>query len=503
MNVGEWIFKRALTHPQGPFLKQDRLSLTNRRFNLRVNRMAAAMGALDVGKGDRVATLMVNASAFLEVFFACAKTGAVVVPLNFNLAAPELVRIVGDCSPRALIYTRQFDPVAEHVKAAQPGINCLCHADAATAAADACPRQGGEWSTQEPVPPAEVSLDDPLLVMYTSGTTGALKGAVLTHRNFLFGAIHSLTSYGLNSTCKSLVVAPLFHIGALAASATPVIYAGGSLVIKDFDNPSEIIHLIIDEKINYMFAVPVMFKMMAKAPAWAEADFSHVYFFIAGGAPMPVELIRKYQEEKDVDFAQGYGMTETLRVTSLDLPDSRTKVGSIGKEVFHTRLRLVDHQGREVPPGAVGEMLVKGPTVFSGYWRNPDATAKVLRQGWFHTGDLGRRDEDGFIYIVGRKSEMIISAGENIYTVEVEQAIEALPQVAEAAVIGVPDDQRGEVPAAFVVLKTDARLPATALTAALQGTIASYKIPRKIRFMECLPRNSAGKVVKRELRLNF
>jgi len=250
-----------------------------------------------------------------------------------------------------------------------------------------------------------------------------------------------------------------------------------------------------------MFAVPVMFKMMAKSPAWSDADFSRVKFFIAGGAPMPVALIRKYQEEKNVVFAQGYGMTETLRLTSLDLADAREKAGSIGKEVFHTLLRLVDPQGNEVPDGEVGEIIVKGPTVFSGYWRQPEATAQVMRRGWFHTGDLGRRDGEGFIYLAGRKSEMIICAGENIYAVEVEQAIDSLPQVAEAAVIGVPDDQRGEVPAAFVVLKKEARLTAVDLTAALQGRIAAYKIPRKIRFMEALPRNSAGKVIKRELRI--
>jgi fatty-acyl-CoA synthase len=499
MNIGEWIYKRARTYPSRLFLAQDRLTLDNQAFDARVDRMARVIAALGMTKGNRIATLMVNSSAFLELFFACARTGAMIVPLNVNLAAPELVRILGDCDPRVLVYSApRFGATVEAIRAHHPEIVYRPHGDAAMPAAAAFPEQD-RAPAGAPGPDPPVALSDPLLIMYTSGTTGSLKGAVLTHENFLFGAIHSLISYGLDAHCKSLVVAPLFHIGALAASATPVIYAGGSLVIRDFDNPSDILHLIVREEITYMFAVPVMFKMMAKSPAWSDADFSRVSFFIAGGAPMPVALIRKYQEEKHVDFAQGYGMTETLRLTSLDLADAREKAGSIGKEVFHTLLRLVDPQGNEVPDGEVGEIIVKGPTVFAGYWRRPEATAQVLRRGWFHTGDLARCDAQGFLYLAGRKSDMIICAGENIYAVEVEQAIESLPQVAEAAVIGVPDDQRGEVPAAFVVLKKEARLTAVDLTAALQGRIAAYKIPRKIRFMEALPRNSAGKVVKREL----
>jgi fatty-acyl-CoA synthase len=348
-----------------------------------------------------------------------------------------------------------------------------------------------------------VAPGDPLLILFTSGTTGLLKGAVLTHENLLFGAVQSLLSYGLGPSCKSLVVAPLFHIGALVASAASVIYAGGTLVIRDFDNPSEIIHLIVREKINYLFAVPVMYKMMCKAPAWEGADFSHVHFFIAGGAPMPVPLIRRYQEEKGVRFVQGYGMTETLRVTSLDLEDAQRKAGSIGKELFHTSVRIVDDAGRDVPPETAGEILVKGPTVFSRYWNDPEATAAALRDGWFHTGDLGTRDGEGFLYIVGRKSDLIISAGQNIYAAEVEHAIEGIAQVSEAAVVGVPDPMRGEVAAAFVVLKEPGSLAAADVTAALRGRLAPYKIPKKILLVETLPRTGSGKIHKEELKRRF
>jgi fatty-acyl-CoA synthase len=246
-----------------------------------------------------------------------------------------------------------------------------------------------------------------------------------------------------------------------------------------------------------------MYKMMSKAPAWEEADFSHVHFFIAGGAPMPVALIHQYQEEKGIRFVQGYGMTETLRISSLDLADARRKAGSIGKELFHTAVRIVDDAGRELPAEAAGEIIVRGPTVFMRYWNNPDATAAALRDGWFYTGDLGKRDAEGFIYIVGRKSDLIICAGENIYAAEVEHVIEALPQVSEVAVIGVPDATRGEVPAAFVVLREGVRLTAEELTAALKDRLAAYKIPRKVFFVEVLPKTGSGKTNKNELKQRF
>jgi fatty-acyl-CoA synthase len=500
MDIGEWSCKRARLWPDRPFLKQGDQCCTNLEFNDRVNRMARVLLAKGIGKGDRVATLMVNCSAFLEIFFACAKIGAIIVPVNHQLAVPELERIIADCSPRVLVYSPGFTAAVEQLRSGDGPVECyLQHAGGALAAATGFDDPAGPQAASEPEVLWAVGLDDPLLIMFTSGTTGRLKGAVLSHGNFLFGAIQNLHSCGIDATFISLVVAPLFHIGALVASATPVIYAGGRLVIRDFDNPSEIIHLIAREKINYMFAVPVMYKMMSKAPAWEDADFSHVHYFIAGGAPMPVPLIHQYQEEKGVRFVQGYGMTETLRISSLDLEDARRKAGSIGKELFHTWIRIVDDDVRELPAEATGEIIVKGPTLFSRYWNNPEATAAALCDGWFHTGDLGKRDAEGFIYIVGRKNDLIICAGENIYAAEVEHAIEALEPVAEAAVVGLPDAARGEVAAAFVVLKAPGSLTAEDLAAALKSRLAAYKIPRKVVFVEALPKTGSGKINKSEL----
>jgi fatty-acyl-CoA synthase len=501
MNVGEWIFKRAAIYPEGPFLKEEEArSFTNREFNERVNRLAHALTAWGVGKGERVAVLMTNASEFLEIFFACAKTGAIMVPVNFRLAVPELAYIFRDCAPRVLVYSADFSSKVAEVKASWPGMpRCFRHGGAA-GDDPLLVEAVAPFPVAEPLPRKEVTLVDPLFIMYTSGTTGDPKGAVLTHGNVLFGSINTVIGCGINRSYKSLVVAPLFHIGALGASALPILYAGGSLVLKGFFNAAEVTGLICREKINYMFAVPVMFQLLTRTEEWEKADFSHIHVFIAGGAPMPLPVIRKYQEEKGIFFAQGYGMTETFRLTSLDLEDSIRKAGSVGKEVLHVLLRIVDEQDRDVEPGEAGEIIVKGPNVFAGYWNKPAETAEAMRGGWFHTGDMGRRDEEGFIYIVGRKVEMIISSGENIYPAEVERVIHALPEVREAAVVGMPDRKKGEVVAAFVLLKDGAQLTEEALLAAIRDRIALFKLPKKIVFVEDFPRNSAGKILKKELK---
>jgi fatty-acyl-CoA synthase len=502
MNVGEWVTKRTLSYPERLFLKEeDGREFNNRTFNERVNRMAHALADLGIVKGERVAALMLNSSEFLEIFFACGKTGAIMVPVNFRLAVPELIYILKDSAPHALVYSSDFAEKVQAIKAAGlPMEHYFRHGGDKLAEDPPIADFAARFSADEPVPVREVTDDDPLFIMYTSGTTGDPKGAVLTHGNILFGAIHSLVGYGVNHTYKSLVVAPLFHIGGLVASATPVIYAGGSLVLQSFYNASEVIKLIQREKINYMFAVPVMFQVMTKSEEWDKADFSHVHYFISGGAPIPTPVIRMYQEEKGVYFVQGYGMTEAGRLTSLLLEDSIRKAGSVGKELFHLQLRIVDKNDRDVAPGEAGEIIVKGPNVFTQYWNKPKETAEAIRDGWFHTNDMGRRDEEGFVYVIGRKQELIISSGENIYPAEVERVIQALPQVREAAAVAMPDETRGEVVAAFVMLHEGRQITEDELIHALDGQIANFKIPKKVIFVTDFPRNPAGKILKRELK---
>jgi len=501
MNIGEWAFKRAAVYPEALFLTEEgKRTFTNREFNLRVNRMAHALESWGVVRGERIGVLLTNASEFLEIFFACAKIGAIMTPVNCRLAAPEMVYILKDCDPRVLVYSVDFSALVAEMKPALPKIaRYFRHGDAAGSdpvLADAV----ALFPDREPIPPKEVTLEDPLFIMYTSGTTGDPKGAILTHGNVLFGSINTVVGCGINRSYKSLVVAPLFHIGALGAAALPVLYAGGSLYLKGFYNASEVIGLIGKERINYMFAVPVMFQLLTQTDQWPQADFSHVHFFIAGGAPMPLPVIRKYQEEKGISFVQGYGLTETFRLTSLDIEDSIRKAGTVGKEVLHTLLRIVDEHNRDVAAGEAGEIVVRGPNVFAGYWNKPAETAEAMKGGWFHTGDMGKRDEEGFITIVGRKVEMIISSGENIYPAEVERVIQALPEVREAAAVGMPDRKKGEVVAAFVMLKQGATLTEEALLTAIKDKIAGFKLPKRIVFVDEFPRNSIGKIMKKELK---
>ncbi len=336
--------------------------------------------------------------------------------------------------------------------------------------------------------------------MYTSGTTGDPKGAVLTHNNVIFDAVHNLINFSLDKDFRSLVTAPLYHVGPLGASTTPVVYAGGSLVLKRFFNSSEIIKIIMRERINYMFTVPVMYQMMADAAEWDAADFSHVHYFFSGAAPMPVPVINRYQEEKGVRFAQGYGMTEALQISALSLDDSVTKAGSVGKENFHVMLRVVDDEGSDVREDKTGEIIIKGPTVFSGYWGKPADTEAAMRGGWFHTGDMARRDADGFLFLEGRKKELIICNGINIYPAEVEKAIQSIMEVKESAAVGLPDARRGEVVAAFVSLKKPNTLTEQQLIERLTGKIADFKLPRKVFFVDDFPRNTQGKILKKELK---
>ena len=507
MNVGEWIIKRAERNPDGPFLKEEEgkdRAFTNLQFNERVNRMADALLGLGVEKGDRVATLLLNSSEFLEILFSCAKIGAIIVPINFRLAVPELSYILDDAAPAVVFYSSDFYEKVESLKSINTKIPAwFKHGDEEILDDRSISDLIARASIDEPPGVDDVIEYDPLLILYTSGTTGDPKGAVLSHRAITFDAIHNLINYGLNDTFKSLVSTPLFHIGSLAASTTPVIYAGGSLVLKRFFNASEVIRLITTEKINYMFTVPVVYQMMTEAVEWPEADFSHVHYFFSGGAPMPVSLIKKYQSEKGVSFAQGYGMTEACQITALPLSDSIQKAGSVGKEGFHITLRIVDDDDRDVPPGDTGEVVIQGPNLFSGYWQRPEETGQVFADGWFHTGDMGHRDEDGYIFLVGRKVEMIISSGVNIYPMEVERAIQAQPEVAEAAAVGIPDSRRGEVVAAYVLLEKGASLSEEELVKRLTGRIASFKIPKKIFFVDDFPRNQGGKVLKRVLKESY
>jgi len=504
MNVGEWPTRWAARYPDEPYIKYGNLSLTKGEFNARINRLAHSFQESGVKKGVRVAALMANTNVFLEVLLALNKLGAIVVPLNFRLAPPELEYILNDSEPVALVYSPEFTESTEALRGRVPSITQYIRELEGGSTEDPLYE---EWisgkSDEEPVPDAEVTLDDIQFIMYTSGTTGKPKGASILHGNTQWNAINSIHMYSFDSGDVSIACAPLFHIGGLAVSAFPSLYVGANIIIQRFFNPVETLKLIEQEKVTFMFGIPVMFLLMTQVPEFDTTDYSSVRFFIAGGAPCPRPLIETWLQH-GIAFNQGYGMTETATaITALRTEDALRKLGSCGKPVFHTDIKIVDMEDNEPPRGEMGEVLVKGPNVIREYWRLPDDTAKSIVDGWLHTGDMGYIDDEGYLYLVDRRKDMYISGGENVYPAEVEDVLIGLEKIADAGVIGIPDEKWGEVGLAVVVPTPGVEVNEEEVIAFCQGKLAKYKIPKKVIFVETLPRTATGKILKKELKARF
>jgi fatty-acyl-CoA synthase len=341
--------------------------------------------------------------------------------------------------------------------------------------------------------------------LYTSGTTGYPKGAVIPHRQILFNSINTVVSWGLVETDISPVYTPLFHAGGLFAFFTPLLYLGGRIILaRDFD-PVASLQWILKEGCTVILGVPTLFQMWIDSDYFDEADFSHVRFFISGGASCPPDLMNKWRERKGIVFRQGYGLTEVgANCFSMTDEDSVPKTGSVGKPIFHSEMRIVDPQGgEEIGAGESGELLIRGPHVCSGYWRNPEATAEAIVDGWFHTGDMARRDEEGFYYIEGRYKDMIKSGGENIYAAEVEAVFREHAAVKDCALIGIPHEKWGEVGMLILILEEGLHAEEDELKSFGSERLARYKIPKAFVFAESLPYSAYGKVEKAKLRETY
>jgi fatty-acyl-CoA synthase len=465
-------------------------------LNARANRCANWLRGCGVGYGDRVSILAHNSVVYLDLFYGCAKIGAIFTPLNWRLAVPELVYIVNDCTPQFLLVGPEFEDVAQEMRA---------HIDVAHIVPlrryeEALPEQ----SAAEPPRPPKLNAETTHCILYTSGTTGRPKGAMIPQRQVVWNCINTAVSWGLTEHDVSPVFTPLFHAGGLFAFLTPLFYLGGRIILaRGFDADSSL-RVILEEKCSVILGVPTLFQMWLDAPAFATADFSHVHFFISGGAPCPPALIEKWRAQKGVVFRQGYGLTEVgPNCFSMTDAESVPKTGSVGKPIFHSQMRLVDENGRDVPAGVTGELLIKGPHVCTGYWNNPEATAKALEDGWFHTGDMARRDTDGFFIIAGRFKDMLISGGENVYAAEVEAVFMEHTAVAEAALIGKPDAKWGEVGLMIVVPEKGASATAVELLDFCRARLARYKVPKEVIFADALPYSPYGKVEKARLRARY
>ena len=504
MNVGQWTTKWAELDPDGLCIKYLDMELTRREFNNRVNRLANALRELGVKKGDRVAALMANSNVFLEILFATSKLGVIMVPLNFRLAAAELDFIINNSEPVALIYSPEFIAPVTELNGKIPTVKTrICETTGGAPEDLEFESWIADKPDSEPVPDAEVTLDDGQFIMYTSGTTGKPKGAVITHGNTQWNVVNSVHAYPSESSDIAVCCAPLFHIGALAVSAIPNFYVGAKIVIQRLFDPIDVLKLIEDNRASTMFGIPVMFLFMSQMPDFEKTDFSSVRYLLAGGSPCPKPLIDVFLK-KGVQFSQGYGMTETApAITALKPEEALDKLGSCGKTLFHLDMKIVDMQGKKVKQGETGEILVKGPNVIKEYWRRPEETAKSFVDGWFMTGDMGYEDEDGYLFIMDRRKDMYISGGENVYPAEVEDVLMGLPQVADAGVIGIPDEKWGESGMAILVKAPDVETTEEEIIAACKEKLAGYKVPKKVAFVAELPRTLTGKILKKDLRQQY
>ncbi|ASS75307.1 long-chain fatty acid--CoA ligase [Tumebacillus algifaecis] len=463
------------------------LRLTYAELHLRVNRLASWMQQQGIGPGDRIALLAPNSASYLELLFAAGKTGAVFVPLNYRFSHAELTYVLADCTPKLLVCYDRFAAAGERLSGLVPLI--LAQDEYQTVV-----EQGAQTYR-----PTEVDAEAAWAIIYTGGTTGQAKGVVLSHRAVLWNSINTVASWGLTEQEVTPVYLPMFHTGGLNALLMPVLYMGGTAVIGDQFDPPTVLQVLESERCTIALFVPTMHHMLIESTEFSDYKSATMHTFLSGGAPCPLHIYEAYRA-KGLQFKEGYGLTEAGPNNFYIHPDlAQVKIGSVGLPMLHNEVRLVDGLGQDVAPGETGELLIRGQHVFSGYWNNQQATDEALQDGWLHTGDLGRRDADGYHYIVGRKKEMIITGGENVYPLEIEHILAAHPAVKEVVVIGVPHPKWGEVVTAVIVLQGGTTLTADELK--LYGTehLARYKVPKSYVFLDQLPMTPVGKIDKKQL----
>ena len=501
MYTFDWLAKQADLRPDKTALID---AATGRRFTYpqfhgRAGRFAEFVRReWRLAPGERVALLAPNSSDYFEILWGCAKAEVTLVCLNWRLALPELEFIMRDATPVALVYDPAFADAARAL-AERLGIDRLMALEPTPPPGVVAYEAALAAASGRSVVMRPRGLDETWHILYTAGTTGKPKGVLQTFGMVFYNALNIGLAIGLTDADVTLNLLPCFHTGGLNMYTNPTFHVGGTAIVQKAFEPAETLRLLAEEATT-MFGVSAVYLFLSQHPDFATTTFKHMRSWAAGGAPIPTSLLETYLA-RGIEIQFGFGMTETgPTVFLIEKGADRSKLGSVGKPQLYVDVRIADRDGRDLPPGERGELLIKGPGVTPGYWQRPDVTAEAIVDGWLHSGDVAVRDEDGYFTIVDRWKDMFISGGENVYPAEVENVIYQLPQVAEAAVIGVADDRWGEVGRAFVVLKPEQSLSADAIIAHCQAQVARYKVPKSVVFIDKLPRNAAGKVVKDELR---
>ncbi|RME80896.1 MAG: long-chain-fatty-acid--CoA ligase [Caldilineae bacterium] len=513
MYIGDYLGRRELYSPDRLAVvdvgKTPELRLTYRQWNRRVNRLANWLRRhAGVEKGDRAAILARDGIEHLDLFHACSKLGAIHTPLNWRLHWREVLGLLQQTEPKVLLYSGDFGENVAQIRSALAGtghpLQHYVHLDGQGIADSLSYASILELAPETPVACESLEAEDIACLLFTGGTTGLPKGAMISHRMIVWNVMNTVI-HDLRHDDIYLNVFPLFHTGGLFTyTSAQVVFGNTCILVRQFD-PRQVLELIEREGVTVFAGVPTMYQMIAEAPNFEQADLSSLRFCTSGGAPLPVPLIEKYIREKGVRFKQGFGMTEFgPGLFALAPEDALRKAGSIGRPNFFIDARVVDDNNRPLGPDQPGELVLKGPSRCSGYWNNPEASAAVIdEEGWFHTGDIVRYDEEGYFYVLDRKKDMFISGGENVYPAEIENVLYRHPAVHMCAVIGVPDERWGEVGKACVVLKPGSQASEEELIGFMQEHLARYKVPRSVVFMDSLPLSGMGKILKRELRKMF
>ncbi|MBW2345281.1 MAG: long-chain fatty acid--CoA ligase [Deltaproteobacteria bacterium] len=497
MFIGDWIRKWSDLFPRKTAVIEGEKRFSYVDINKNCNKIANYLLSKSVSKGDRVAVLSYNTHKFLEIYFAANKIGALFVPLNWRMAAEEITGILDDCQPRVLFFAEEFADTVSLLKDRIEGLDFFISLGS----------EGSEWSAvnsqihaisdEEPLV-SEKDPEDPHIIMYTSGTTGAPKGVILSNRKTFFNVLNANIFFKLTPNDVFLVSRPLFHSGGLLVNSSPVFYKGGTVILKRRFSTREYLEAI--EKYHVTIAEPAatFLNFVLQEQRIEDHDLSSLKCIFTGGERVGLNLLREYHERK-IPLSQLFGMTETSTLTWLPTEDAFLKAGSVGKSVFHGDLRVVNKEGRDVLPGENGEILVKGPILMSGYWNRPEKTAEVMENGWFHTGDLATKDDEGFLYIIDRIKDTYISGGENIHPAEIEKVLLTNPKIFDVAVYGVPDEKWGESGKASIIVKENQVMTPEEIVEFLHGKIGKFKIPKHFEFVDTLPRTASGKIKRHVL----
>ncbi len=500
--IGPWIARKAVRHADRDAIVHGDRRITYGELSERIERLTDALAARGVSAGQRVAYLGNNHPSLLEVFFATANLGAIFVPLNTRLAGPEIEFMLENSAAKTLVFQSDLRDLARAGSWAT-GVSRLIMVGGEAEHELEDYEQVIASGTAGAVPDLAVDLDDPALILYTSGTTGHPKGAVLTHGNLTWNTFNVFVDYGVSPGERVLLISPMFHVASLTNGALTVLLQGGTVVLHKKFDPGHVLATIEREGITMLAGVPTTYQMLQEHEAWQTTDLSSLQRLTCGGSAVPERTMEAYAE-RGLGFSMGYGMTETSpSATALPAHMAQHKIGSSGIKHFFTDVKVVDTEGRALPPGEIGEIWISGPNVIREYWRRPEATSEAIVDGWLRSGDLGYFDDDGYLFVTDRLKDMIISGGENIYSAEVEAVIMEFSQIAGTALIGVPDEKWGEVPLAVVQLRDDERLDADTIVDHLAGRLARYKVPKRIVFVDEFPRTASGKIRKADLRKHY